>query len=81
MGPRVTLIPLTRMENGLIDRIKQENEQLKWQKTCKVCFVAEVETVLLPCCHVVCCERCVVTIDDCPVCNKRIIGHARVYLT
>lgn len=64
-----------------IERIREENLKLKSEKTCRICCSAEVETVILPCRHIVCCERCVETVDHCPLagCKQHILGHARVF--
>lgn len=69
--------------NNDVTRIKRENDRLKLQKTCRVCFSAEVEVLLLPCRHLVCCEKCEPAVNNCPLptCKKRILAHARVYLT
>jgi len=48
------------------------------QLVCKICFDAQVNTVLLPCGHACCCEDCSVkvkfaTLDSkCPICRGRI---------
>lgn len=62
--------------------LQRENERLQWAKKCKVCFSADVEILFLPCRHLVCCETCEPSVDDCPLstCGKHILGHVRVYL-
>lgn len=61
--------------------LKRENERLKWCMTCKVCYSANVEILLLPCKHLACCEQCEPTVDHCPLpaCGKHIFATVRVY--
>lgn len=57
-----------------------ENEELKEQKTCKICCEETVSIVFLPCGHLVCCAQCSPALKDCPVCRTNIKGTVRVCL-
>jgi len=61
-------------------RLKSENENLKTLMICKRCNSAQVQTLTLPCCHIVCCESCADAVDDCPLCNARILGTVRIFM-
>ena len=61
-------------------RLKTENEKLKSSLICKSCHSNRVETLTLPCAHIVCCEKCADAANNCPLCNERILGTARLYL-
>ena len=59
---------------------KSENEKLKKMLICKNCETRAVETLNLPCKHIVCCENCADILDLCPLCSKRILGTVRIYM-
>nr|XP_045610750.1 E3 ubiquitin-protein ligase XIAP-like [Procambarus clarkii] len=40
---------------------------------CKVCFTQEINTVLIPCRHMVICLDCVTRCDKCPVCRGDVV--------
>jgi len=64
-----TICPvLTSSEPPLID-----------EKECVVCLSAKPTHVFAPCGHLVCCEVCVVQIENCPVCRADIISKVKVY--
>lgn len=60
--------------------LRAENEKLKQATTCKVCLDADVDTVFLPCRHLVCCRACADNIVDCPVCRERVLGTVKTFL-
>jgi len=62
-------------------RLKTENKKLKTLMICKRCNCAQVQTLTLPCCHIVCCEPCANAADDCPLCNARILGTVRIFIS
>ena len=59
----------------------KENTELKEQRLCKVCMDKEVNTVFLPCGHLVCCAACSTSLRDCAVCRTLIRGTVRTYLS
>jgi len=52
----------------------QENERLRSAMTCKKCKIAGVETLFLPCRHLVSCEKCASSMENCVTCNEKILG-------
>ena len=42
---------------------------------CQICMDARIDTLLLPCMHVLYCEACLVTCQDCPTCRTPIRGR------
>jgi len=48
-------------------------------RNCKICFEADINTVLLPCGHMVSCLVCSRKIRDCPICRKKIAQIQQVY--
>jgi len=58
----------------------EENKRLREVRTCKVCMDSEVNTVFLPCGHLVCCDTCSPALRNCAVCRALIRGTVRVFL-
>ena len=46
-------------------------------RTCKVCMDSEVNTVFLPCGHLVCCDTCSPALRNCAVCRALICGTVK----
>ena len=63
-----------------VSRLKQENETLRSNMTCKICLDARVGKLFLPCRHLVCCEECSAAVRKCPLCRERIVGTITTFL-
>jgi Zinc finger, C3HC4 type (RING finger) len=63
-----------------IQHLKTENEKLRAALMCRVCKILQVQTLNLPCCHIVCCEGCADACENCPLCQAKILGTARIFL-
>jgi len=61
--------------------LMEENRRLHEAKTCKVCMDKDVNTVFLPCGHLVSCDQCSPKLRDCPVCRTYIRGTVRTFLS
>ena len=61
-------------------KLKEENQILKTNLTCKVCLDATVGDLFLPCRHLVCCVDCSSSVSKCPVCRERIVGTIKVFV-
>lgn len=59
----------------------EENRRLHEAKSCKVCMDSDVNTVFLPCGHLVSCDRCAPKLRHCPVCRIYIRGTVRTFLS
>jgi hypothetical protein len=62
------------------EALKQENARLRSTITCRQCNNAKVQTLFLPCRHLVACEACAETMDDCISCGQKILGTVRTFL-
>jgi len=62
-------------------KLREENQKLKDSNTCKVCLDTPVETLLLPCRHLVTCSECANKVSVCPMCRVKIIGTVRTYFS
>ena len=63
-----------------VSRLKQENETLRSNMTCKICLDARVGKLFLPCRHLVCCEKCSAAVRKRPLCRERIVGTITTFL-
>jgi len=59
-------------------KLREENERLRI--ICHKCKVEKIQTLFLPCRHLVTCEKCADTLDNCLLCNGTILGTVRTYL-
>jgi hypothetical protein len=59
----------------------EENRQLREARTCKVCMDRDVDTVFLPCGHLVCCSNCSPALRNCAICRALIRGTVKVFLS
>ncbi|KAK0042866.1 E3 ubiquitin-protein ligase XIAP [Biomphalaria pfeifferi] len=68
-------------EIEIIRRLKESNNILRQQTTCKICMDREVDIVFLPCGHLVSCTECAVAMKDCPVCRAHVRGTVRAFMS
>jgi Zinc finger, C3HC4 type (RING finger) len=61
-------------------RLRMENEKLKNCLICKCCSDRKVQTLNLPCRHIVFCEQCADMMDVCIACNVKILGTVRIFM-
>jgi len=73
----VTLFLLSAADKA---RLAAENRRLRSELVCRRCQVAKVETLFLPCRHLVACQRCADSMHDCVKCRQKILGTVRTYL-
>ena len=66
----------------LVDKAerKRENERLRSEITCRKWKQTRVQTLFLPCCHLVACEECNSSTDDCIMCSDKILATMRTFL-
>ncbi|XP_076444560.1 E3 ubiquitin-protein ligase XIAP-like isoform X2 [Babylonia areolata] len=63
-----------------LEKLLQENSEIRQQRQCKICLDKEVCMTFLPCGHLVCCSECAPALRNCPMCRQRIKGRScRVY--
>jgi hypothetical protein len=63
------------------EKLEEENRQLKESRNCKVCMDNDVNTVFLPCGHLVCCDSCSRSVTHCPICRTFIRGTVKTFLS
>ncbi|CAG5122108.1 unnamed protein product [Candidula unifasciata] len=67
-------------DEQVMNKLKEENSQLRQQTVCKICMDKEVAVVFLPCGHFVSCTDCAAAMKDCPVCRKQVRGIVRAFM-
>ena len=60
--------------------LKAENRRLHEAKTCKVCMDNDINTVFLPCGHLVSCDKCSPKLRNCAICRTYIRGTVRTII-
>ena len=66
--------------SGPVHLLRRDNERMTEERRCKKCNRSQVETLFLPCRHLVACEVCADEVEDCFVCGTKILGTVRVYM-
>ncbi|XP_055882214.1 E3 ubiquitin-protein ligase XIAP-like [Biomphalaria glabrata] len=69
-----------KSDNLDVERLREENKNLRMRTSCKVCTDKEVEFVFLPCGHFIACSQCVNASAECKICKTAIIGILRAYI-
>lgn len=71
------------MPEGMFNNVDllKENTELKEQRLCKICMVADANIVFLPCGHLVSCAACAPALQLCPICRGTIKGSVRTYMS
>ena len=63
------------------EQVIQENKRLDTAPACKICMDGDITMVLLPCRHLLCCERCAEQLQKCPWCRSTILGTLKTFFT
>ena len=61
-------------------KLMNENEILKSNITCKVCLDKPINTLFIPCRHLMCCKECADCVRNCPFCRRVIVGTVDVFM-
>lgn len=61
--------------------VKIENDTLKKELSkCCICYENNVSILFLPCAHICCCNKCIFSIEKCPVCRELILYKKNCYI-
>jgi hypothetical protein len=60
-----------RRERAETDQGEEKSETVD-KDTCKICFSASANSVIIPCGHMCACMNCGVRLDKCPICRSEI---------
>ena len=63
------------------DELVAENRRLKELHICRICMDLSIDTVFLPCGHLVCCSTCSHALRNCPICRSLIRGTVKAFFS
>ncbi|KAL8575553.1 hypothetical protein ACOMHN_059617 [Nucella lapillus] len=70
----------TEAENReVLAQVREEHRQLSGRLQCAVCHRARIDTIFMPCGHLVVCENCAGSVTSCPLCQRNIRATAKVH--
>merc|ERR550534_2538454 len=62
-------------------KLEKEIQNVKESRLCKICLDREVSQVFLPCGHSICCNKCVIGLQICPICRENIRKSQILYFS
>ncbi|KAG0589167.1 hypothetical protein KC19_1G000400 [Ceratodon purpureus] len=65
-------------EQRRADTAVKEAEAARSAWTCRICLTNEVDTIVIPCGHVLC-QRCSTALSKCPFCRRQVTKCQRIY--
>ena len=74
-------VSLEELSEDKDEELRREIQQLRDERSCKICLEKEACIVFLPCGHLSCCPTCAPSLTKCPVCRARIDALVRAFLT
>jgi len=72
--------PVTEIESTKLKGLQQEVQNLREERSCKICLENEASIVFLPCGHLCSCANCAPALKICAVCRAPIQGLVRTYM-
>ena len=60
-------------------KLRDQIQEMKDERSCKICLDHEACVVFLPCGHLSSCTSCAPALTSCPVCRAKLQGLVRVY--
>ncbi|XP_070188899.1 serine-rich adhesin for platelets-like [Littorina saxatilis] len=79
-GTGVAVAPSATEERERLARLQADNRAMTQRLQCRVCHNAAIDTILMPCGHLVLCESCAGSVTSCPLCHDAIRATARVHM-
>ncbi|KAK7493122.1 hypothetical protein BaRGS_00015643 [Batillaria attramentaria] len=76
-----SIAPDEESQSQRVARLQAENRELARRLRCKVCLSEPIDTILVPCGHLVVCETCARNVTQCPLCRERIRATAKVHMS
>jgi hypothetical protein len=55
--------------DGVKGKLDVAEKRIREELLCQVCFERNRDTLIMPCMHMVCCSKCAVSVDRCPICR------------
>ncbi|XP_059154536.1 uncharacterized protein LOC131940015 isoform X2 [Physella acuta] len=70
-----------KSKNTTLNILENENQKLREKLICKVCNVAPIKDLFLPCGELYACSECSKLLTHCPSCKKPILATVNTFLT
>ncbi|CAL1543125.1 unnamed protein product [Lymnaea stagnalis] len=64
-----------------VSLLEREKKLLQHQVNCKICLVAPIKDLFLPCGHLYACVDCSKSLTHCPACSQLILATVTTYFT
>ncbi|KAK6169025.1 hypothetical protein SNE40_020155 [Patella caerulea] len=74
-------LPSSILTSTEAESLREENEKMKNETTCRICFDNPAEILTLPCAHISCCVTCAAPLKKCPICRRPIQGTVKIFLS
>ena len=78
--PVLSIGPPARSESDPTELLK-ENERLREERLCRICYDREANIVFVPCGHLATCGNCASAFRDCPVCRAPIQHAVKTFMS
>ena len=78
--PVPSIGPPARSESDPTELLK-ENERLREERLCRICYDREANIVFVPCGHLATCGNCASAFRDCPVCRAPIQHAVKTFMS
>ena len=62
-----------------MENLLEENNKLKNDRLCKICFQNDANIVIIPCGHIITCNNCIMSLAICPICRHEILTCVKSY--
>ena len=62
-----------------LENLLEENNKLKNDRLCKICFQNDANIVIIPCGHIITCNNCIMSLEICPICRHEILTCVKSY--
>jgi hypothetical protein len=68
-------------KTALRHRLAAAEEEIEDGKQCRICLDHQMDCILTPCAHLVCCTTCAASLNDkdCPVCRTIVSGNTKIF--
>ena len=66
---------------GKVQNLEGKIQKIEESRLCKICLDREVSQIFLPCGHSICCNKCAIGLQICPICRGNIRKSQIIYFS
>jgi hypothetical protein len=70
---------LAKVSHAMAALVERDRKEVQEKNACKICYAAPANVLLQPCCHLVSCSPCSMSLERCPICRSLIDDSNPVY--